>query len=150
MENKDTQAPEQDIAAVVEGTPELKTLKPQQKEAVIKMARGVSFSSSYQGPIPSPDMLKAYIDINPELGNRIFALTEKQLEHRISKENKLVSLSGRGQLLAFFVAVLVIGAGCYALYLGNTACAIAIFTTTIISLVATFLVSVGSAQGQSK
>jgi uncharacterized membrane protein len=53
----------------------------------------------YQGPIPPPEQLKAYNDVMPGAAMRIFDMAEKQQNHRIEMENKIVSGGERRSLL---------------------------------------------------
>jgi uncharacterized membrane protein len=47
----------------------------------------------YQGVFPSPEMLKEYAEIDPELPNRLIKWTEEESNHRRKLDNKIVSNS---------------------------------------------------------
>ncbi len=47
--------------------------------------------SEFAGPIPPPEILERYNAVVPNAAERIITMAEKQQEHRISIENKVVS-----------------------------------------------------------
>lgn len=49
------------------------------------------------GPIPSPEILKKYNEIEPGLAQRIIAMAEAEAEHRRSIEAQVVAIQGRDQ-----------------------------------------------------
>ena len=51
----------------------------------------VSQSVTFQGPIPPPELLKAYNEIVPDGANRIFVMAEKQSSHRIELESIVIN-----------------------------------------------------------
>ncbi|QQR78310.1 MAG: DUF2335 domain-containing protein [Candidatus Moraniibacteriota bacterium] len=70
----------------------------------------------YAGPLPHPDLLKRYREIVPDAPERILRMAEKQNEHRIEIEKKVISgniWNERLGLIAGFSVCL------YALYLGT-------------------------------
>lgn len=54
---------------------------------------------TYSGPIPHPQLLKEFNDVIPNGADRIMTMAEKQSEHRISLEEKLVNANNRDSLL---------------------------------------------------
>jgi uncharacterized membrane protein len=73
----------------------------------------------YSGPLPPAEEIEAYERVCPGAADRIIAMTEKSLDHRIANEKIIVSeetkQSGRGQILGFALAVFF---GSIALILG--------------------------------
>lgn len=69
---------------------------------------------SFSGPLPHPEMLKRYDEIKEGFAERIMSMTERQLDHRISCENKIIegslSESKRGQNYGLAVSVLFLAA----------------------------------------
>lgn len=88
----------------------IKGLNPKQQSIIIQAIRKESFS----GPIPHPELLQKYEQVQPGFAERIVEMAEKQLDHRIECEDKVVdgsvSESKRGQLYGLIVAVLFLGA----------------------------------------
>ena len=79
-----------------------------QKEAVavqIQSARHVEFS----GPLPHPDLFRAYEDTLPGAADRILTMAESGQNSRHSREN-------RGQWMAFLVALLALVGGMALVY----------------------------------
>ena len=78
------------------------------KEAVavqIQSARRVEFS----GPLPHPELFRAYEDTLPGAADRILAMAEGEQDSRHSREN-------RGQWMAFLVALLALVGGMALVY----------------------------------
>lgn len=84
----------------------IKSLNQKQRDIIIQAIRRESFS----GPIPHPELLKRYEQVKPGFAERIVKMAERQLDHRIECENKVVngsvSESRRGQWFGLIVAVL--------------------------------------------
>ena len=63
----------------------------------------------YSGPIPHPDILKGYEEIEAGNADRIIKLAEKEQEHRIKKEESLIKnnykLTILGQALSFVIVL---------------------------------------------
>lgn len=63
----------------------------------------------YSGPLPPAEEIEAYERVCPGAADRIIAMTEKALDHRIENEKLIVReetrQSGRGQILGFILAV---------------------------------------------
>lgn len=147
-------APE--IKKEINKNPDLQKLDPKTKEAigsVIKEAVGsivISATSeeSFSGPIPHPETLKKYIQINPKFGNKIFEMAEAEATHRRTCDRKLLDLQSRGQIFAFIIALGLVGAGIVSILHGQTGSSVTIFGGTILGLVALFFT--GPRQEDSK
>lgn len=121
----------------------LESLTDEQRKVVVGELYAVKKSSSFQGPLPPPEMLKGYESILPGASERILAMAEKQQEHRMYIEKTIVDRqtkqSGKGQIwggiltVLFGFITLVLG------YTGHDVLAGIIGTTTIISLVIVFV-----------
>ena len=74
-----------------------------------------SISTSYQGPLPPPEMLERYNQVLPNGADRIVSMAESQMRHRHGLEsiviNGNVKAQSRTQLFAFLLGVLAIGGG---------------------------------------
>ncbi|MDQ2694694.1 MAG: DUF2335 domain-containing protein [Pseudomonadota bacterium] len=102
------------------------------------------------GPLPSPEAVEGYERILPGAAERLFAMAEKQAEHRRALEsqslaeefklqNRLLDLKARGQWFA--VAAVLAGAAlaAFALYSGHPAAAATIFGVGLAPVVGAFL-----------
>ncbi len=82
---------------IFEGIPKLK------KQQIIK-SLVVTMHKTHIGPLPDPETLSEYDAIIPNGAERIMQMAEKQLEHRLKMENKVISgqmqQSNIGQILA--------------------------------------------------
>ena len=70
-----------------------------QEEVVNELLAQRIESMTYSGPIPHPQLLKEFNDVIPNGADRIMTMAEKQSEHRISLEEKLVNANNRDSLL---------------------------------------------------
>ncbi len=79
---------------------------------------------SFEGPLPPPQILQAYNQIVPHGAERIFAIFEKQVDHRQELEKSVVTTNTRLQVqgfwAAFFLALLVICGGFWLTFLGKS------------------------------
>lgn len=95
---------------------------PSTREAV--MASIIqSKTEIHAGPIPDPDTLERYKDIDEELFKTIVTMAKSQNDHRISIEKQVVSsnLSSqkRGQFFAFILFLITIIGSFSLIYLGK-------------------------------
>jgi uncharacterized membrane protein len=97
----------------------------------------------FQGPLPPPAILKGYDLVQPGLASRIVELAEKQADHRMILEKKIVfgdqnkSLAG---LILGFILSCGVSYGGYALIMsGHDIAGAAIDITGITSLIGTFV-----------
>ena len=79
--------------------------------------------TTWQGPIPPPDILQGYEDIVPGAAERLLQMAEAQSAHRIQLEKAVVAgdiKSGYWGLAAgFILSALVIGGGIYLIATGH-------------------------------
>ncbi len=83
----------------------LARIPEEDKNIIIRHMSIVQASRSYSGPLPPPEDLREYESIQKGAADRIIKVLEKQVEHRIEQESKIVDnehdLSKRGQRLGF-------------------------------------------------
>lgn len=98
---------------------------------------------AFYGPIPPPDLLKAYNEIDPEFGNRIITMAEKQQDHRINLETQVIKgdihRANLGLWFAPFIACAGIGCGTYILVIGREASGLALIFVPLATLVGIFI-----------
>lgn len=77
---------------------------------------------SYKGPLPHPDILKKYDEIDPSFSKIIFQHFEKEQNHRHSIDNKsidgAIKSDKRAQWMAFILSFLIITTGVVATFCG--------------------------------
>lgn len=107
-------------------------------------------AKAFSGPIPDPEYLKAYAEIDPSIADRIVAMAEKEQAHRHALENQQVDLhkaeqlyhfkEGRlGQVLALLVTILFVGATVFLAYNGKGTVAAVLGSATMLGLVSVFI-----------
>lgn len=127
------------VEVVDQVTPLIQSLP---KDKQVEVRRLVMTAMSFQGPLPPPEILAQYGQIIPNGAERLMVLLEKQTDHRISIESRLVearvSTTSNGQRIAAGLSVFF---GVIALFLGYTGhdwLAGSIGVTTIIGLAVVF------------
>jgi len=66
-------------------------LSSEQQSGVIKLiSSNIKVSQTFSGPLPPPDIINGYNSVVKNGGERIFAMTEKQMQHRIDLEKHIV------------------------------------------------------------
>ena len=102
-----------------------------------------SFMQAYSGPIPPPDILKGIEDIVPGGADRVIRMAENQAAHRQKMEATIVkrdyNQAGIAQWMAFFLTIILIGAGLYCVHIKDAVTAGIIFGTTIAGLATIFV-----------
>ena len=63
---------------------------PESKKEEVKEALMIIRSEMYSGPIPPPEALARYEEIQPGAADRILKMAEKQQEHRMALETKAI------------------------------------------------------------
>ena len=65
----------------------------------------------FSGPLPPPDVLKAYNEAHPDAADRILRMAEQQGEHRQRAASKDQSTAARGQVFGFVIAMTALVGG---------------------------------------
>lgn len=63
--------------------------------------------SVHMGPIPSPEVLAEYNEIDPTFANRILVMAENQAKHRQELEKRIVKSGTRDSLLGIIFGFLI-------------------------------------------
>lgn len=102
------------------------------KEEQIEFVQ-MAMQKSFSGPLPPSDDFARYEQVTPGAGDRILKMAEDQAKHRQSLEMKMLKSEVRstliGQIMAFIICIIVLGAGIYFVLKGmNNKGFVAIFT----------------------
>ena len=113
---------------------------------------------AFSGPLPSPQMLAEYNTVVSDGAERLLRIFEQQVTHRMELDNKEIELdnkeisndqysieqqfreSNRGQIFGFVIALVGIGSSIYLALHGHDTIAGIFGTTTIVGLVAVFVI----------
>lgn len=117
---------------------------PESKKEVVKEALTVIRSEMYSGPIPSPEALARYEEIQSGAADRIIKMAEKQQDHRMALENIAVGgqveQSKRGQIFGFVAIFMCIGVAIFfAVFFDMTTFAASFLSVTMVVLVSIFV-----------
>lgn len=117
----------------------IKDLRPEQRNVVIQAIKQESFS----GPIPRPELLQKYDEVQHGFAERIVSMAERQFDHRISCEDKVVAgsvaESKRGQNYGLIVALSFLAAAVFLGYFGHDWLAGCLGCSTLVALVTVFV-----------
>lgn len=141
-----------DVVEVIEKVnPLIRALPIAQQQEVRQI---VTTAIAFQGPLPPPEMLEHYGKLIPNGPERMMALLEKQTDHRIAMETKLVngrvSVTRTGQWMAFVLSVFFGSTAAFLGINGHEWLAGTIATTTIIGLAVVFVLGKEPGQKQPK
>ncbi len=96
---------------------------PKQKKQQIIRSLVLTMHKTHIGPLPDPQTLSEYSLIIPNGAERIMQMAEKQLDHRIKMENKVIGgqmlQSNIGQILAFLIGIAALSASTYCIITGH-------------------------------
>ncbi len=123
-----------------------KTKLPEKDREIIMRRMGiVKASKSYSGPLPPPEDLREYEHIQKGAADRIIVVLEKQVEHRIEQESKIVDnehdLSKRGQYMGFVLCLFFGGMATYLGLKGHDVLAGVIVSVLIIAIAVIFVLN---------
>ncbi len=124
--------------------------RPHDPAGIVEQEVQQIFGRRWQGPIPDPDSLAKYQQIDPRLPDRIVAmaertvdLTEKQTEHRIELERRaILGMNLRAHIglwLAFVVVLVVLGLSFAAIFTGHEVGGSVVAGIDLASLAAVFV-----------
>lgn len=122
--------------------PEFKTLSPDVQRRVLMQATSVAIKvshESWEGSFPPPQAIQQFEEILPGSGDRIFAMTEKDLAHRHTVEGSMVSYMLRGQILGFILAAIALIGSIILIAIGQVIPGGLIGSAVLIPLVALFV-----------
>lgn len=100
-------------------------------------------TTQYKGALPPPEMLREFNDIVPNGAERIVAMAEKQLDHRLDLEKTVIKGDSKrswwGLWLGFASTIVVTGAGVSVALIASPVAGATIITSTLVSLAAVFV-----------
>jgi uncharacterized membrane protein len=98
----------------------------------------------HAGPLPDAESIMKYDTVIPQGADRIMKMAEKQQEHRMNLEAKIVSSQSRqsnlGQWFGLIIGLVGIGSGTFLAYSGQTTVGGIIAGGTVVSLVSVFVI----------
>lgn len=118
-------------------------ISPRRQVISKREARLLSIASTFSGPLPPPETLKAYDIIQPGLASKIFDLAERQAEHRMALEKAVVFGDGQrswaGLILGFIIACSFLGSSTYIIIQGHDLAGGLLASGGLVSLVSVFV-----------
>jgi uncharacterized membrane protein len=112
--------------------------KSNTKKASLTVSR-----TTHVGPLPDPNTLKNYNDIIPNGADRIMSLTEKQANHRMELEKRVVGgqmlQSNLGQIFALIIGLFSLACATYVILEGHEWAGSIIGVGGLTSLVTAFI-----------
>ena len=123
----------------------LQELPEDKRNAILATMMSIEEERTFGGPLPPPEHFEAYEKTLPGATDRIMTMTEKQVDHRIDMEKRIVkrkfNQATLGQILGT-ILIIFFGYIAYNLAMnGHDNAAIAIGVTTVISLAVVFVLN---------
>ncbi len=112
-----------------------------QRKTVLK---AINHSEISHGPLPHPEILRAYGSINPDFPERILVMAENQAAHRQSLEKWTVKFdilsSYIGLFFAFIIVMTTLGGGIYLILSGHNVYGLGSIITALIGATSVFII----------
>lgn len=93
----------------------LASIDPDKRSVIVSAM--VEMRQTFSGPLPRPADFKAYKEVLPNAPERILLMAEKQQQHRIDSEERIIKADIResifGQVFAVLLVVLFLAAAVY-------------------------------------
>lgn len=128
----------------IKNNPPAKTTSANLKQTEHSSIAQVTHKILSAGPIPAPEILQRYDQILPGAAERILIMAEEDAKHEHALEKSVLHLASeevkRGQLYGLIIGVLAFVTSIIALALGSENTAIALGSTTVVGLVAVFVI----------
>jgi uncharacterized membrane protein len=98
-------------------------------------------TAMYAGPIPTPELLRGYKDIDPTFAERIVKMAEKHVDADVLIKNEDARAIKRGQIFSFVVCILGLAAAVVLAVLNLQPVAIAAALTGVSPIIISALTS---------
>ncbi len=123
---------------------EVKTEASSSEDKTKKMImRLLESRSMFSGPLPPPEVLKAYDLVESGLAREIVDMAKRQSQHRMDMESVVIvgdsKRSWLGLVLGFVISCLFLGSSTYLIMEGHDIAGGTLATTALVSLVGTFI-----------
>lgn len=162
-EREDTDAEAlEDVRQLIESIPhellvrELeKRMQNPAEEDMFPRVSTIGVSRQFSGPLPPPEMLDQYNQVEPGAANRILRMAEKEQSHRHDRESEAVAgeiaKDRRGQNYALLVSMTIILGSIGLIAIGEQIYGTVLAGGTLIGLAGTFIAGrrSGSGHGQN-
>jgi uncharacterized membrane protein len=111
-------------------------------------------SVSFQGPIPPPELLRAYNEIVPDGANRILLMAENQSNHRIDLESTVIKGDNRraswGLFTGYTIGILIIVLSYILIMNGHDLAGTVLGTVDLVGLIGIFVTGRNARQRELK
>lgn len=87
-----------------------------QADVVTEHQQSLTITRTWQGPLPDPESLAHYERVAPGAAERILAVFERQVKHRLSMEARDSKRRDWGLALAFIVVILLVATGAWLVF----------------------------------
>jgi uncharacterized membrane protein len=124
--------------------------KEKRREMAQMVAVSTTISKTHIGPLPTPEDFKNYEAALPGAAERILAMAEREQHRRLEMNTeglaRSYSLSVRGQMYGFAIALVGLGAAVWMVIAGHDWAGGTVGGGTLVGLVAVFVVGKGKSK----
>jgi uncharacterized membrane protein len=122
---------------------EAELAKEEHKELRAQIRQIETRLQRFSGPLPPPEAFEKYEGTLKGAANRILTMAEKQQDHRINMERKIVKSNSTneklGLIFGLVVALSAISGGIYCAHIGQTVVAVVIGGGGVVGLITAFV-----------
>jgi len=132
------------ITAVVESAFEPEDIPEASRKDVISRFTQITTTSHYSGPLPPAEHLMAYNNIIPDGAERIMRIAEKDQEHRIKTDSRLVNgnmmTTRLGQIFGLAIGITIVLLGFICIMNGHELAGSFMSGSSVAGLVSVFVI----------
>ena len=111
-------------------------------------------AATFSGPLPPPEILVQYNDVVPNGAERIIALAERQAEHRMALENRVIDADIRrsnwGLGVGFLVSLAWLLVSYLVIHEGHAVAGVFLGSLDLVGLVGVFVYGTATRRGERK
>ncbi len=124
-------------------TVEKNVLPTDEQPDKVSLLVGYQHKAMFSGPIPPPEILKAYDLVEPGFAKELIEMSKRQALHRMEMEKIVISGDSKrswcGLIFAFIITLFSIGIGAYLIRKGHDLAGSAVAGTPVVSIVTAFI-----------
>lgn len=143
IDNKLTKIEKEVTEELIDFDPKIFDAVPKNKRPQLIRGIAMTVMKAHSGPLPDPETLERYSVLIPNGAERIMQMAEKQQNHRMGLESRVIDSqlrqSNTGQILAFVIGLAALGAGAFCIYSGHELGGSVIGGGGIVGLVTAFI-----------
>lgn len=145
---------DQSIGKILKDNPSIGELVKQNSELQEKLSLSITKTNHFSGPLPPPDLLKHYDEIQNGFAERIIKMAEQDAEHTRDMQRRILEAKksevSLGQIFGFLIGIIALICGTVAAIYDHPIVGALIGSGGVIGLVSVFIYGRSKAEGEQK